>query len=250
MKKYIFTALIAVFLILGGGVYYFSTNINSIIKGALEKYGSQITQTDVNIRDVNIALRTGEGTISGVRIGNPKSYIAARAMDIGQVSMKIDTKSLTGAQPIIIEKIEVDGPSITYEVNATGGSNLQQLRHNVSSKSTKPKSGDNPARKVVIKDLYIRDGKVTVTHSLLRGREATTNLPLIHLRNIGQGGGASPEYIAEKILMEITRQASNVGARTLRNEFQNELPSLNNIDNGLSGGAADTINSVGKLFGQ
>jgi hypothetical protein len=248
MKKNFAIAAASLVLLFAGSAVYFMTNINSIVQGALEKYGSQVTQTDVSVYGVRISLRTGEGEISGVRIGNPKSFIAARAMDIGNLSMKLDTGTLGGTQPIVIEKIDIESPSVTYEVNAKGSSNLQALQSNIQSASAGKKSTENsgPARQVIIRDLYIRNGEVKVTHSLLKGREVSGNLPLIHLENIGGKDGASPQQIAQKVLTEIASTAAREGAVVL----SQELPGLKDLENTVASGVkSQAKNSVARLFG-
>ncbi len=219
MKKFVFIVLAVIVLASVGGLLYIKTNLNSIVKSALEKYGSQITQTDVSIRDVDISLSTGEGTVSGFHVGNPKSFAAARAIDIGAVNLQLDTNSVM-KDPVVINVLNIESPQVEYQVNATGDSNLQTLQRNIGAASGKNTDSSTPARKVIIKDLYIRNGEVSVSHAMLKGEEFKTAIPTIHLTNIGSKGvGATPQQVAKQVLGELSRAAQKSGESVLRKEL-------------------------------
>lgn len=218
--------LFVLILLLAGGLFYLNTNLNAIVKDALERYGSAATQTDVNISSVRISLTTGKGTVSGIKIGNPKAYVAATALKLGEVDMLLDTQSIRGSGPIIIKQVNITKPYVIYEVGADGNSNLQDIQKNVSKATSTSKPSKN-ARKVIIRDLYIRNGKIGITHALLKGRDIKTDLPLIHLRNIGQEGeGATPQQISKQVLGQITTKAAQAGAQALAEE----IGSLKNLN--------------------
>ena len=245
MKMLVGSTAVILLLIIGGTIF-FMTNINWIVKSALEKYGSKVTQTEVTVSGVDISLLTGKGSISGIRIGNPKAFIAARALDVGDISMEIDTATLTGSQPIIIKKIIITDPDIVYEVNATGDSNLNTIKRSVGGADSRKKEidSDTPPRKVIIKDLYIRNGRVSATHSLLKGEEVTATLPEIHMRNIGQGDqGANTIDVAQKILNEVIRVSANAGASALQKELISLDDGKNILDKAGDGlkGAVESI---------
>jgi len=241
MKKTALFSALFLILLLGGGVVYFMTNINAIIKSAIEDYGSKVAQAEVSVRDVDLSFRTGEGSLSGFRVGSPESFVAARSLDVGKVTMKVDTGTLRGTQPIIIEEIVVNAPHITYEVNAKGQDNLRTLQKNISAASARgDQETDTPRRNVIIRNLYIRNGTVSVTHSLLQGQEISTPLPLIHLTDIGQEGrAATPEQVAKQVLGAITQKAAAVGASAASKELRDKA--VGETENVIK-------DTVGKLF--
>ncbi|MGZ0247110.1 MAG: hypothetical protein ACKVH1_14335, partial [Alphaproteobacteria bacterium] len=71
----------------------------------------------------------GEGTLSGLIVGNPSGYKTESAFNLGSISMKLDTSSLT-SDTIIIKSIVIDKPEITYEFG-DGGSNVDVIGKNV-----------------------------------------------------------------------------------------------------------------------
>jgi len=52
MIKKIALALAVVVLAIAGAAYYFASNIDSIVKAVVERYGSEATQTSVKLKSV------------------------------------------------------------------------------------------------------------------------------------------------------------------------------------------------------
>jgi|GEM_PF-4901188 len=76
------------------------------------------------------------------------------------------------SDPIIVKEILVQGPAAIYEM-ANGGSNLDLLLNNIKSYTggggnTDDSAGSGP--KLVIEDIYVNDGQVSINHSLLKGK--------------------------------------------------------------------------------
>jgi len=220
---------VVVLLVVGGGAaWYLLSSFDSIVKGAIEKYGSEATQATVTVESVSISLRSGEATISGLVVGNPEGFATANALTLGSITVKLDAGSLLGSGPIVIRQIDVVAPHVTYEVGA-GGSNLQTIQKNAQdyaqtmeasgngpSGTAASSSGGEPQRKLIIEDLTVRDGQVGVSATILEGRSLTVPLPTIHLANIGkEGGGAAPAEVAYLVLGAVSRDAVKVGAKAL-----------------------------------
>ncbi len=221
MFKKLGVLLVIVLLLAGGAVWYVRTNLDRLVQHALETYGSAATGTEVDVSGVHIALTTGRGTISHLKIGNPKDYVAAKALSIGNVTMQLDTNTILGTGPVVIKELSIEKPYVIYEVGANGKANLQEIQNNVAH-ATPAKTSNAPSRKVIIRDVYIRQGKVGITHALLKGKDIKTDLPLIHLHNIGkEGEGATPNEISKQILGQITSKSIQAGAQALQKELVN-----------------------------
>jgi hypothetical protein len=230
-------ALVVVLVVaVGGGLYYVYSNLDSIVKAAIEAYGGDATQTKVSVKDVKLSLTSGEGTISGLIVGNPKGFSTPESLSLGTVSVKVDTASITKMAsdpkaPVVIKEVVIAAPNVTYERGASTG-NLETIQQNVQryaglsqpaaggqtpapSKpaASKPAGGDKAEPKFIIENLYVRDGKIAISHTALQGRTLSSGLPTIHLTDIGKDkGGATPAEIAEKVVGAITQQASKVAS--------------------------------------
>ena len=78
-------------------------SVDSIVKAAIERVGSDVTQTEVTVDEVEISLTSGEGIIRGLVIGHPEGC-EERVMRIGEARIVLDIGSLT-SDTIVIKEI-------------------------------------------------------------------------------------------------------------------------------------------------
>jgi hypothetical protein len=242
--KKILIGLAVLVVIIGAGVFYMWSNMDGLIKTAIEKYGSQATQTQVKVDKVKVSPTSGEGAISGVSIANPKGYSAANAFMLGLVSVKVDTGTITKS-PVVIKEIVIDRPQVTYEMGP-GGSNLQTIQANATKSGSSSTQAQQPAAtgdkkseiKLIIENLYVRNGDVAASHAALQGKRVDVKLPTIHLANIGKAkGGATPEEVASEVIAAISQQAAKAAAGDLNKTLDSLKGQLGGQLGGASGGA-------------
>lgn len=113
-------------------------------------------------------------------------------------------------------------PQVTYELGSDG-SNIDTIQKNVDSyvksltgggaksDKEKEKSSEKNGKKLIIEKLIIRDGKVNVSASILKGKTMTVSLPNIQLNDIGkEKNGASPGEVADKIFGALHKKIGEV----------------------------------------
>jgi hypothetical protein len=266
MLKKIAIGVVVLLVIIAGVVSFLFSNLDSIVKAAIEKYGSAATQAEVKLDSVKLAITSGEGSLNGLTVGNPKGFSSPKAIYMGLISVKLDTNSVTGNGPIIIREIVIDKPQVTYEITNSGDSNLQSIQRNTmtyagggSSASTPASSGGGSSsggssssgssggaqeRKVIINDLYVRDGQIGVSAALLQGKTMTTALPTIHLTNIGKDrDGATPAQVAQQVLSAITATAAKAASTDLAKQ-------LGPLKDALGGGGGNVTDQMKGLLGR
>lgn len=189
-------------------------SVDSIVKAAIERVGSDVTKTTVTVEDVSISLRSGEGTIRGLVIGHPQGF-EERTMRIGEARLALDIASLT-SDTIIIREISVTAPQVTVEVNSAG-TNVSRLQETLAQGGgSTASSDDNPEdkKKLVIERITIADGRVDLKAAGI-DRGVGADLPSITLRDIGkESGGAEPADIAKVILAAVTSAAGQAAVRS------------------------------------
>ncbi len=207
MKKllYIGGALLVVIAI---GLYFLFSSLNSIVKAAVEKVGSDATQAQVRLKEVDIQIASGKGAMRGLMVGNPAGFKTERAFNLGEISLQVDVGSVT-KDTIVIKEIVISSPEVTYEL-ARGGSNIDALQRNVNAYTAqKSKGSGEGGKKLVIENLYVRNGKVNVSATALGRKTMTIPLPDIHLTNIGkQSGGATADQVTQQVLSAIGQSAT------------------------------------------
>ncbi|MDO9515661.1 MAG: hypothetical protein Q7J01_06125 [Syntrophales bacterium] len=237
MKKGVMIIVGGVIIIVAGLLMAVLSHLGSIIKTAVNTYGPDVTKTEVRLSDVDISLFSARAELKGFYLGNPGTFKSPKALAVESIYMDVDEKSLI-SDPIIIEKIEVVAPDITYEKQG-GTDNFQTILNNIKEKTEAVKesegefrdeNGEEDERKrIIIRNVIIRDGKISLDTSTLGGTEITitARLPDIHLTNIGQQrGGVLPEEAAREILEMLHEK---IAAADMANTLNEPLKKLEAI---------------------
>ena len=198
--------------------YYVWMSLDSLVETAIEKYGSQVTQTAVQVQAVKLqqTLAQGKGSIAGISVANPQGFSTPYAFTLGQIQTKIDIKTIT-QNPIVIDEILVAAPQMFFEINNERKANFNVLKDNINSaipakpagKQVEAKPSDTDT-KIIIRRLLIQDGQVEATIIPLDSKQLSTQLPRIELHNLGGKGGSTPAEITRQVLdvvVERTRAA-------------------------------------------
>lgn len=225
MKKWVFigagaiVVLIVIVLVVGAG------NLGPMIQKAVNTYGPEITQTEVSLGDVDVSLLSAEAKLRDVFLGNPKGFTTPGAMRIGSILVNVDEKSISG-DTIVIDRIEVVAPDITYEkIRNTDNFNaiLNNVKKAVGADNATGKSSEkgktNAGKKLLIKDFIVRDGKVNLFMSMLGGKSLSADLPDIHLTDIGgKRGGATPAQAVKEIFAALHAQITSPAVTDVLND--------------------------------
>ena len=176
---------------------YGSGRLDGVVASTVERYGSAVTGTDVNVTGVDLALTNGRADLAGITIDNPKGYETDYAVRIGHASVALDIGSLAGDVPVI-DELTLDGALINAEQRETA-SNLTDIQHHATASSGDSPQGAEPGR-IVIKRFRLSDARVLLTSEYLSEPE---ELPLrdIVVDDIGTAsGGATYSQVAEAML--------------------------------------------------
>ncbi len=207
--------IVGIILLLGiiGGAWWLYSSLDSLVASAIRKYGPGISGVSVKLSSVKIVPTDGTASLRGLVIGNPAGFKTEHAFSLGEISMKLDIGSLT-KDVILIKEISIIKPDISYEY-ASGGSNLDLIQHNVDryvseNLGGKSESKDkSPSKKLIIENVYIKDGKADVSAEILKGKAMSVPLPDIHLTNIGKkSNGATAGEAAKQVLGAMTQSVT------------------------------------------
>lgn len=213
------------------------TNLGPMVKEAVNTLGPQVTKTEVKVDDVAISILNGDATIKGFLLGNPQGFKSREAMSVGSMDVDIERNTIT-KNPIVINKIEIIAPSISYEKKA-GTDNFKELLKNVSSgsksgKAKKVESGqesEKQSKKIVINNVILKSGKVNLIMTDLGGQEVSARLPDIHLKDLGKGEqGITPAEAAEQIFAALYEKISAGPITEAFNEQLKKLGSFKDVD--------------------
>jgi hypothetical protein len=225
LKKLLIAAGVLLVIIVAG-VAYLASNLDSIVKEAIETLGPEMTGVSVKVDKVSLALTEGRGEITGVVVGNPKSY-KGHAFKLGSIVLAMDPATVT-KEVIVIRELTIEAPDMVYE-KGPGGSNVEVIQRNVDeyvrshfggaqpAKDKGKKEEAGPAQRFIVEKLQIRNGKVRIAG--VAGKDAAVALPPVSLRDVGKSrGGVTGGEIASVIVRQMTDAIVAAAARALAQE--------------------------------
>ena len=249
----------AVIVVLAVVFYFVFTSLGSLIVAAVERFGSEATQAQVELKEAEVSVTSGVGALRGLRVGNPKGFATDSALRLGEISLKLDVATVT-SDPVVIKEIVVRAPEVTYELGEAG-SNIDALKRNVDryakqkSAGRQGKSGDGgdgaKGPKLIIENLYVRDGKVTVSATGLGGKSLSVALPAVHLKNIGKNtGGATPDQVMKVVFKSVSGNVGKAVAPLALDKLTGAAESgAAGAKGALEKGAKDAEDTLKKLLG-
>ncbi|MHB8843497.1 MAG: DUF748 domain-containing protein [Nitrospirota bacterium] len=223
-KRKFLIIIAAAVLLLAAGLVFLWTNLDWIVKNAIERYGSQATGTAVRVERVSLSPAQGKGAIEGLTVANPHGYTAKHIMSLGGISVRIAPRSIT-ADPVVIDDIRITSPLVVYEINDKHVVNVDALKKNMGAdKPAQPaagqkKSAKDKGKRLRIRHLVIENAKADIRIAGLKDKPRIIALPRIVMTDIGGKNGAPPEEVAKQIvtaiLSEVSKEAGKAGAERL-----------------------------------
>ena len=219
MKK-VLIGIAALSLLVVGGLVFVWSNLDSIVKDAIQTYGSEATKTTVSVAEVKLTLEAGEAKITGLKVGNPAGFSDPNIFELGMISTKIDISTIS-QNPIIIDEIIISAPAVVYEINQSGVSNVDVLKKNLGAgsggggKSAASSSGGEEL-KMVIRKLVVEGTSAKVRIAALGNKEQSVKLPRIQLTDVGKkSNGATAAEVAQilssKLLANVKTSVAKLG---------------------------------------
>ena len=218
IKKVLVSLIFVVVLLLAGAFFY----IDSIVKNGIEVVGSQVLGTAIAVASVSISPLNGSGTIRGLTIGNPEGFTAENIMQLGEITVSLNTSSLLSNVIEIIE-ITVVEPVITYETKITTD-NIRALLANLPSTSGEASEDMvvDSGKGLIITEFNLNGAQVNLIASII---EQSVVLGDIQFRNIGtENQAATVSQALEKILVAVSTKILNA-----------EMPGLSDLRESVQG---------------
>ncbi len=242
MKKLLISLLCgALFVVMVSLIAVF--NLGTIVKIAINTYGPEITQTQMHLDSADVSVFEAQVRLENFVLGNPKGFSSPHAITVGSILIDVDESTLT-KDTIIIDRIEVIGPEITYEIKGTTDNframidNMkkpEKLEKKVGEKKVEKKDG----KKVIIRDLVLKNIKVKTAVAFAGGDIISTTISEIHLKNVGEKQNGVD--MAQAMLIVINELYGQIISPDVIGVLKNELEGL---EDGLDG-IKDEMKSLG-----
>ena len=207
----VLAGLTAVAIAVAAGLRYGTGRLDGAVASRIERYGSAVTGTDVNVGGVDLALTAGRADVATLTIDNPRGYDTDYAVRIGHASVELDIGSLASDVPVI-QELTLEGALINAE-QRDAASNLTDIQKHVGES---PSDSSREPGRIVIERFRLRNARVLLTSEYLSAPE---ELPLrdVVVENVGRTtGGATYAQAAEALLSPVLAEARAAAAERLR----------------------------------
>lgn len=220
MKKFYF--IIAIVALIGAFVLYVSLQLDSIVEGLIEDYGSAATQTPVHVAGVAIDLSEASGTISNLTVGNPEGF-SGNAIEMENFSLTLDPASLA-TDTIVIRELMVRGARLNI-LQQANGNNLREISRNLGKLQSGSSGDDQAAGKQLIIDRFTLEGASASLSAPDFDEAREVTLPTVTVRNIGRASnGATGAEVAEQVLRPVINQAlESAAVQALKDKASDQL---------------------------
>lgn len=187
--------------------------LGRLIEHGVETAGPKITGTDVTLGSATVSIFDGQGALKRLHIGNPEGFTTDEAFDLGEISIAIDVKSVTG-DVVRIRSLVVRAPKLVAEFDAAGRNNLNRILENVrasrgatrTQKDADGGDGGKPVR-LIIDEFRFEGAEVRALAPAFQVDKQLTLSPIV-LKNLGaRQGGAAASDLANQILRPIIEAA-------------------------------------------
>ena len=254
MKK-IMIGLLVIVVMISGGIIYISSQAGALVRDAVVTYGPDAIGAPITVGEVTVSLIDGHAGLRNLVIGNPAGFKSDHAVSLGEVRVALDIMSLFSDR-IVIDEVTVVAPEITYEL-ARGGSNIAALQRNAEQTAADlGATGEEAASetRLLIRELNVTDGKVTLAAAMLGGKGVTVALPDIHKQNIGaDDDGATPADTVKEIMalvsVAVTKAVASGKAQELLSGVAGNLGGApGNVGETIKDKAGETVEKLKGLF--
>jgi hypothetical protein len=257
LKKLIMGGAIGATILIAAAAAAGMLDLGPLVKHAINFYGPAITMTDVRVGDVRVALQSGKAKVQDFYLGSPRGFSSRETMKVGSFYMDLDEKTVT-EPTVIINRIEIERPEITYEkLEATD--NFKTILDTIMQKIEASKLPEHlaaamqagAAKKMLIRHLLIRKGKVRLVMPGLGSRHISAPLPDIELKDVGQiEGGSSPEEVCKQVLSGLYEKITGSAVTgALNQELKGLDLSQETVGQGTVGGTKPMTEKVKGLRG-
>jgi hypothetical protein len=222
--KKLLIALGVFVVIVAVALYLVIGNLDTIVKKAIEHYGSEATQTAVRVKKVHIDLTKGSGGIYGLTIANPKGFSHQSAISLAEASIKLNLKALS-KDLVVIDRITVSKPEVYYEMDEKRQGSLNVLYNNVSKSipsGGKQTTGGETGPKLIIRKLDFNNGAIGAHIVPLGDKTYSAKLPAIRMANLGAPKGATGGEIAKEVLSRLIKTARDEVQRQIVDRYVNK----------------------------
>lgn len=185
MAKKLLIALGVVVVLLVVGVIALFLSINVIFKKGVDYGATYALGVPTSIQGANVGIFAGRCTIDGLKVANPTGFPSDHFLTLGQCDVAVNLGSLL--KPVVeVPSLQLKDIDMILE-KREGKANYQVILDNLKGSEQAGGAEEKEGKKLIIRDLTVRNVAVTVDLLPVGGQLSRRRLviPEIHLQNVG-----------------------------------------------------------------
>lgn len=216
--RLILLTLVLIVVVTAVAVGFFA---NRALKAAVESAGTKALNVGVNVDDVDLSVRKGEIGFENLTIDNPSGYQHEKLLELYQVDVLLNAKSLL-EDVVNITHITLDGGNVVIEQRGVSGNNLQDIIEQLPEEDT-----ESTGKRLHIDTLEVINAEVKVKLLPIPGKLDTLSFKLapIKLTDLGGENGFDSAALTRTVLLAIAGKIAEQGQGLLPNEMLGSLVS-------------------------
>jgi len=217
MRKILLAVLVLVVVgVVGAGLWVYLRG-EGAIRSAIETQGPKYLGAPVRLASVSLSPFSGAARLEGLSIGNPEGFSDAQAIDVGEIAVDLQPRSLFG-EMIEIDRIALDAPVIRAEPSRDG-LNLTRLQSNLNA-YLPPPDPDAPPVLFRVGEFTMTGAEIVVGGGAVGFSDQSVSLADIRMTDIGGSDGITgaqlARHIGDAVLPQVRQAlASQAGQRLL-----------------------------------
>ena len=197
---------------------FVGSNLDSIVKSAIEKYGTQALGADVSVGSVDLDIAEGKGTIRNLTVGNPEGYSRSDALSFGELTVAFDYKSRT------VKLIRAVAPEVNVEVKGATN-NFEALLAGMDSGEPSEESEPSEPMTLKIDRIDVEAARATMTIDQ-RDEPIDIDIDKMVFTNIEGTSDEIASQIVKQLLSQIRGSIAKVAGALAREAVEEKTEDL------------------------
>ena len=236
VKRLVMVGVLLVVLVIIGvfaGLYY----VNDLVKVGVERGGTYAMGVKTSLGSADVGVFSGKAGLKDLGVANPEGFKGKEFFALGTAAVEVSLGSLRG-DIVEIPKLELSMVRATLE-KKDGKTNYKVILDNLAKLKTGKADQPQPAggeKKFVIKDLEIKDVRVTVDllDSPVPLGSIVVPIERIHLTDLGTAGKGLPmsdivAIVVRAVLATAAENGNGLIPADMLGDLQGQLAMLGDL---------------------
>lgn len=220
--------IIVLAILIGIGTYLLLSNINDIVKYAVEEGGTSATKTEVTLSSADVSVSEGRGELNLLSVANPAGFSADNIFSLDKIVLDVDPQSLT-KDVIVVDEVTIDGVKILAELKGLTETNIAALLDNLdqgsgseeASPSAESESDSSEEPLLAVKKLVFSNSQLALSSDEFGSLDLS--LPSFELSNLGSAeNGLTPTQLAKAAIEPLLEKAQDAVEDELKEKVKDK----------------------------